>query len=58
MQKYVTNKNENMCNKIFSGFRENAIFVKDYFFRPQPVYIYMLVAARPTMYTCLNQASD
>ena len=55
MQKYVTNKNENICNKIFSGFREIAIFVMDYFFRPHPVYtyIYVWVCARVCVRACV-----
>ena len=52
MQKYVTNKNENICNKIFSGFREIAIFVMGYFFRPHPVYNYMC-ACRECVFVCV-----
>ena len=43
MQKYVMNKTEKICKKIFSGFREISIFVVDYFFWPHPVYIYIYI---------------
>ena len=38
VDRYVSNRLAKFCNKIFSGFREIAIFVMGYFFRPHPVY--------------------